>query len=75
MNIPNAHVFTFSESYGPFMCEHSTCHRLTHTVMLTDDEYATIPDGISGDALAQFIIENHPGKNICKTCLKQLSRN
>ena len=72
MNIPNAHIFTFTEEYGPFMCEHEDCHKLTHSVLIPDDEYASIPDGMGGSALAHYIIEHYIGKRICKTCIKRM---
>ena len=73
MIIPNHHVFTFVEQIGPFMCEQHECHKPAWSVVMTDAEYSSIPEGLGGEELAHYVIFHHLGKRTCKTCLKAMS--
>lgn len=70
--IDGSHVFTLSKQFGPFICEQDDCHKPAWSVVMTDEEYATIPEGICGEELAVYIIHNHLGKHTCKSCIKAL---
>lgn len=64
------HIFTFSDEWGPFKCEVPGCTKEAWNVILSDDEYMTLPD-TGGPAVANYILRNKLGTTVCKTCLKQ----
>lgn|GEM_PF-247141 len=57
-------LFTFSELWGPFPCEHPDCTKQTFTVILTDEENARLPEE-SGEKAAAFILRHKLGKAVC----------
>lgn len=68
------HVLTFSDDWGPFQCQFGEdCKKETHSIILTDEEYAMLPPE-GGEAAALFISATGVGEYICKTHLKELNR-
>lgn len=65
------HIFTFSEAWGPFKCEVPGCTKEAWNVILSDDEYTTLPD-TGGSIVADYILHNKLGTAICKSCLKHM---
>lgn len=65
-------IFTFSEFWGPFLCESAGCENSAFAVILTDEENASLPED-SGPETAAFILKKSLGKAACDECLKTVS--
>jgi hypothetical protein len=77
INGEGVHVLTFNDTLGTWPCEFGVdgqCNKEAHSIVLTDDEFARLPDPTQED-VAAFIMREGLGKHICKTHLKELQRH
>ena len=65
-------IFTFSELWGPFPCEHPGCENDAFAVVLSDEENRSLPEA-HGSRAAAFILRKKLGTAACDECLKFVS--
>lgn len=58
-------LFAFSETWGPFCCEHTGCRKRTFCIQITDADNETLPEQ-TGPQAANFILRNQLGEAVCE---------
>lgn len=62
-------IFSFSEAWGPFHCEHAGCKEAAWAAVLNDADaarVAALPEGGTGPIAAAYILDHRLGVMACE---------
>lgn len=57
-------LFSFSELWWPFICEHEGCNEITNNILLSQSDQKQLPE-INGPIAADYILNNNLGRAVC----------